>query len=318
MELAVEIGRADWLRLAIEILGVEVGWKNFRDDPSGYRYRVEYFGFNDGISQPFADLNLGPPPPGGGTPRPGGTWDPIAPGELLLGLPDEDGLVQDRPCNATLRNNGTYMAFRSRTRTVIGFRQFVADHDAGALPTQSKFASQMFGRWANGTPIAISPNGPRPYSQQLVAGEINDFRYQRQDPLGQRCPIAAHVRRAKIRATPTIATWSAVTEFGEERFPMAGRKFWKIPDGDGRPRGLLFVALNARIDQQFELLQRSWLNTGEFVGQVGAHRCPVLGNNKGGIEDQFIGPERPAPITNLSRFVKLRGGEYFLCPRSPR
>ena len=60
--------------------------------------------------------------------------------------------------------------------------------------------------------------------------------------------------------------------------------------------------------------QRSWLNTGEFVGQVGAHRCPVVGNNNGDIEDQFIRPERPAAITNLSRFVKLRGGEYFFVP----
>ena len=157
LEFAAQIGQSNWRRLAIEILGVEVGWKNFRDDPSGYRYRVEHFGFNDGISQPFADLNLGPPLPGGGTPRPGGTWDPIAPGELLLGLPDEDGFIQDRPCNATLRNNGTYMAFRKLEQDVIGFRQFVADHDAGALPTRSKVASQFVGRWGNGTPIVVSP-----------------------------------------------------------------------------------------------------------------------------------------------------------------
>ena len=33
---------------------------------------------------------------------------------------------------------------------------------------------------------------------------------------------------APIRATPTIATWFAVIEFGEERFPMAGRKLKKV------------------------------------------------------------------------------------------
>jgi len=51
-------------------------------------YRVEHFGFADGVSQPFAFL--GPqvpfdPPPGGGTPAPNRTWAPLAAGEIRIG-----------------------------------------------------------------------------------------------------------------------------------------------------------------------------------------------------------------------------------------
>jgi len=313
LEHARKIAAASsWETMGLEIVHVEVGWKNCRTDPSGYRYRVEHFGFNDGLSQPFADLRLTPPPAGGGTPKPDGTWDPIAPGEVLLGLPDEDGLIQKSPCNKALRSNGTYLVFRKLEQDVIGFRRFVASQDNGAGPTNSKLASQMLGRWGNGTPIVVSPDGPRSYSSSLADRQINDFRYQG-DPQGRLCPIGAHIRRMNPRDTNNrdLVRRHRILRRG---IAYGGPQMPEDSSGDGLPRGLLFIALNARINQQFEFLQRAWLNTGEFLGQVGAGRCPIVGNNDSRIGDQFVSPDRPAPITNLPRFVKMRGGEYFFVP----
>ena len=305
-----------WAGYGMEILQVEVGWSNSRQDEAGARYRVEHFGFNDGISQPFADLGLGPPPPGGGTARPGNSWDPIALGELLLGYPDEDRVVQQRPASAALRTGATYMAFRKLEQDVVGFRQYIARLDGGAPPERSRLAAQMIGRWGNGTPIALSPSGPRNYAPRTVDDEINNFRYQDTDPHGARCPIGAHIRRANPRDA-------------NDRDEVRRHRIWRRglsyggpllapgSNGDGRRRGALFIALNARLDQQFEFLQRRWLNTGEFIGQVGADRCPLVGNNAGRPGDQFLSPDRPGPITNLPRFVTVRGGDYFFVPSIP-
>lgn len=307
---------ASWTKYGLEILQVEVGWSNYRRDEGGARYRAEHFGFNDGISQPFADIGLGPPPPGGGTARAGGSWDPIALGELLLGYPDEDGLIQQRPANSVLRKGATYMAFRKLEQDVVGFRQFIARMDGGAAPERSRLAAQMIGRWSNGTPLALSPAGRRSYAPQTVQDEINDFRYQETDPEGARCPIGSHVRRANPRDANNRdevrrhRIWRRGLPYGGPLLPPGS-------SGDGRRRGALFIALNARLDQQFEFLQRRWLNGGEFVGQVGAARCPMAGNNAGRLGDQFQSPDRPAPLTHLPRFVTLRGGDYFFMPAIP-
>src|SRR6266566_2148746 len=90
-----------------------------------------------------------------------------------------------------------------------------------------------------------------------------------------------------------------------------------LPDdspGDGKKRGLLFIALNSRIDQQFEFLHAHWMNQGEFLGQAGAGQDPILGAYRGELDDTFVTPSRPGPVTNLTRFVTMRGGDYFFIP----
>ena len=76
----------------------------------------------------------------------------------------------------------------------------------------------------------------------------------------------------------------------------------------------MFVAFNARIDLQFEFLQKQWVNRGEFVGQAGNRKDPIIGANAGAVADQFIIPGHPAPVFNLPRFVAVRGGDYSFAP----
>ena len=57
--------------------------------------------------------------------------------------------------------------------------------------------AQMVGRWPDGAPLVKYPDGPEQFAS--VGSSINDFRYQRDDPFGRRCPIGAHIRRANPR-----------------------------------------------------------------------------------------------------------------------
>jgi Dyp-type peroxidase family len=302
----------------IEVLHTETGVANYRQFASGEIERVEHFGFRDGISQPWIDfgiadtLGLSHPAPGGGTPRQNGQWAPLAPGEFVLGYPDEDGLVQPWPCNRDLQRGGMYMVFRKLEQDVVGFRDFL--RQASPDPAASQLlAAQMFGRWPDGTPLVHSPNGPDGSTAKAPNRSINDFRYERDDPRGLRCPISAHIRRANPRDT------GGRNESRRHRLLRRGITYGGplLPQdspGDGRKRGVLFVALNARIDQQFEFVQSRWLNTGELVGQVGAGRDPITGANEGQLSDSFWSPSRSAPVTNLTRFVTMRGGDYFFVP----
>ncbi|MFO1081313.1 MAG: cytochrome P450 [Reyranellaceae bacterium] len=276
--------------------------------------RIEHFGFRDGISQPFADVELGtprPPPSGGGTPRPGGTWDPIALGELLLGHPDEDGLMQQRPANADLRQNGTYLVFRKLEQDVPGFRRYLREQSGKDGP-DSLLAAQMMGRWPDGTSLVKAAGWPIGARDER---KINDFRYG-EDPRGLRCPLGAHARRSNPRDSNDRdearrhRIWRRSLTYGGDFLPYDS-------PGDGRPRGLLFVSLCARIDQQFEFLQTRWLNSGEFIGQAGLGRCPITGANGGAVGDSFAVAGRPAPYCRQPRFVTVRGGDYFFVPSLP-
>lgn len=277
-------------------------------------HRIEHFGFRDGVSQPYAGADLGtprPPPPGGGTARPGGTWDPVALGELLLGHRDEDGLMQARPANEDLRRNGTYMVFRKLEQDVVGFRRYLGEH-GGQTGSESVLAAQMMGRWPDGTSLVKATNWPTDTASDRT---VNDFRYATEDPRGLRCPLGAHVRRVNPRdsnnrdETRRHRIWRRSITYGDF-LP------YNAP-GDGKSRGLLFVSMCARIDQQFEFLQTRWLNTGEFIGQAGIGRCPVTGANTGDVQDSFAVPGRVAPHTNLPRLVKTLGGDYFFVPSLP-
>lgn len=275
-----------------EVMHVEVGRANYRDG-----YTVEHFGFRDGISQPFVDI--GKQSPTGGA--------PTKHGELLLGYEGEQGSIpQLLPVNKRLRDNGTYMVFRKLEQDVIAFRDFVKEHGD---QKPERLAAQMVGRWRNGSPLVLDPEGPSPVSDQT----INKFDFLTEDPKGLVCPIGAHIRRSNPRKTN-----DREDEAKRHRLFRRGISYGEpLPDdatSNGTPRGLFFISLQARIDRQFEFVQGRWLNGGEFAGQAGAHLDPLTGSHDRRVRDAFHPAGRRAPITCLPRFVTLRGGDYFFVP----
>ena len=83
-------------------------------------------------------------------------------------------------------------------------------------------------------------------------------------------------------------------------------------DDDGADRGLMFAFVGARLDRQFEFVQREWINDGKFIGAP-AERDPLIGVQDGG---EFTIPKRPIRrrLRGLPDFVVNRGGEYCFMP----
>jgi len=302
--------------VGLEVVHVELGQDPYDVDESTGRTvplpsRQEHFGFVDGVSQPFLDMGLGDPPAGGGTPARNGSWAPVAPGEIVLSEPDEDGDVHRLPISADLRRGSTFLIFRKLEQDVFAFRTYLAQQCPGDRAAQQSLAAQFVGRWQNGTPLVLSPDAPRA-PQDDPAG-LNDFRYAADDPNGSKCPLGAHVRRANPRDLGGLNDVSRhrILRLG---ISYGGPRLADAVPSDGEPRGLLFVAANARIDLQFELIQSRWINGGEILGQAGLGRCPLTGAHSGKIQDSFLPVNASSPVTQLPRFVITRGGDYFFAP----
>jgi deferrochelatase/peroxidase EfeB len=83
---------------------------------------------------------------------------------------------------------------------------------------------------------------------------------------------------------------------------------------DHQERGLVFVALNANIERQFEFVQQAWISAPSFAGLYD-EADPLLGGRT-----QTAGVFS-MPEADLRRrrqgvlpHVKVQGGEYFFLP----
>ncbi|MGH0029360.1 MAG: cytochrome P450 [Myxococcota bacterium] len=256
------------------------------------RWRIEPFGFRDGIGQPA--LRTGE---AGEDPQ-----DPerLAPGEFVLGLPSEadgDLDVPIPPPDADsaaaearrIERHGSYMVFRKIEQFPRAFRRFVRDHSVGGRD-RKQLKTEMVGRWKNGAVYRGESRAPRPSVE-------DEFRY---DDACVRVPRGAHIRRANPRSDLDARLL--------KRHRILRRA---LPYRDGDQEGLLFVCFNARIDDQFELIQSQWLNGGNFSGfpsdRIDAIASSSVGTRRVMRSDgKYIDFEEP-----LSR---VRGGEYLLVP----
>jgi Dyp-type peroxidase family len=287
-----------------------------RDSETGVVAR-EHFGFADGLAQPSIDAEAAHEPgkkvgptarDGQGTPRARGRWKPLAPGEFVLGYPDEAGIVEQRPADP-LRLNGSYLVLRKLRQNVALFTRFLLNA-AGGRPEEAKLlAAKIIGRWPDGTPIVRSPEPP----EAIPDGEepANDFRYS-EDPYGVRCPIGAHIRRANPR--DGLGFSGRLTS--RHRLIRRGMPYGPPPVDpaveDGLERGLMFVCYQASIERQFEVVQGRWLADGDAFG-LGEDKDFLLGG-----EDPsgklVIHGARPRLLSPRRSFVVNRGGGYFFAP----
>lgn len=300
--------------------------------------RKEHFGFKDGISQPVIE----------GSPkanRKGKKWwrnaDPddgkeltreekyihlVKPGEFVLGYENErrTSITNAYPPEDTkttgaqdIRRNGSYLVFRQLEQDVSAFNDFVAqsaklvygnDDDTA----KGEIAARLVGRTRDGHPL-----GPMNGSQ----GEPprNDFLYYFEDRFGMACPIGAHIRRANPRDTIGPDADTALRLSKMHRIIRRGRPYGEGISASDKPadqrgsRGISFIALNADIAGQFEMIQHSWLNNMHFGGlhagvdPFGHLSCPgdviVIQDRP---TNHYIGRPRP--------FVRVRGGAYFFLP----
>lgn len=307
------------------------------------RYDPEPFGFADGISQPLIQ----------------GTYKAeraeahplhvVAPGEFVLGYPDNRGNLPPGPCMPAIHDpanmlsvqcpdptcatndvnlardlgrNGTFLVVRQLEQDVDGFHAYCAreasqlqDRDRLLPPyhvTPEFIGAKMVGRWQNGAPLVRSP-----YSQSHAPAiiEENAFLPGFEDPEGLRCPFGAHIRRANPRDSLNPGSTDQVAISNRHRVLRVGRKY---EPGPGQNPGILFMCLNGDLERQFEFVQQTWLN-GNVISlscptNLIGERDPVLSN--GEPNSGFTIPSRDGPVklSPLPRFVTMRGGGYFFMP----
>lgn len=275
----------------------------------------EHFGYTDGMGNPDIAGVPGKKQAGGGKIVGKNTWAPIAPGEFILGYADEAGEVAPTPRPARLFRNGTFMVFRKLEQNVASFRKWAHEEGSRFPGGAAQFKAKLCGRWPDGTPVELSPDQPDPAIATDPSKNLN-FRYG-DDPLGERCPLGSHIRRANPRDATGFGGMLSNRHRVIRRGVMYGDFLPETVDTDDGSRGLLFIAFNASIERQFEFVQQNWMNFGnDFL--LGNDRDPIIGNRDGGDNKVVIQGDgngrAPWLSASLPTFVTTRGGDYFFMP----
>lgn len=288
---------------------------------------VEHFGFTDGHAQPSID------------PAQQGRIYPnlVHLGEILLGHDNEADRASDvqpqgaRASVAALLHNGSFLVVRKLRQDVRALDRAV-DEAVAENPGLDRegVLAKMMGRWPGSHPRSGLPLLP-------VKGGANDFSYEL-DAQGLHCPVHAHIRRANPRS-----------EVPAEIAPMPGRRTARLTrrsmpygpryvsepaeDEDAerrreaerdKERGLVFMAYNASIGEQFEVVQR-WLSGGNSSGGYSNQSDPFLGVPESGRQRsfRFVDGERTVRMTldgapglgnEPEPLVRVEWGAYFFAP----
>lgn len=306
----------------LSVVHVEEG--RARVDEPGH----EHFGFRDGISQPGIRGFTEPQNPdddGQGLPGQDLLW----PGEFLIGHPRQAGVGGGDEPGRIARggpewtDDGSFLVFRRLTQDVPGFHAFVREVADRHGMTEDLAGAKVVGRYKSGAPLTttgLQDRDPGPGDPASLTPErINDFEFEG-DFDGSQVPLAAHIRKTYPRDQPT-------DDGGEEDTQTHRLLRRGIPFGTSytagaaaRPsfpddRGLLFLAYQWSIEQQFEHVQRRWVNDPDFP-EDDAGQDPVIAQSPA--TGAFaLGPDRADHVALMQRFVTTTGGEYFFQPSIP-
>jgi Dyp-type peroxidase family len=335
----------DRLRTLLQATG---GGVNEVNEQHGHRpsSSKEPFGFLDGISQPFIERSPRHPGANEWVVQTGefvlGYLNGYNEYPLSPGVPtdcDVDDLLPPFPEGGIagwkdLGRHGTFMVYRKLAQDVAGFWNTMAANAArdssGAPDTADmvRLAAKCVGRWPSGAPLTLTSDKDDP-ALGRDAQRNNNFLYQATDEAGLRCPLGAHVRRAnprdsRIYEDPQEAVITSnrhrilrrAVSFGNDLFPRDDVELGRIPrdlHDDGEERGIHFLAINASIRRQFELIQTTWCNSGSFNGLFN-DKDPIIGNNDGAGRMTIQSPAIRRTVLHIPRLVRPRGGGYFFLP----
>lgn len=244
---------------------------------NGKRSIHEHFGYADGDGQP--ELNVE-----GQKARPDPfDFNRIHAGELLLGHDNAADVARRKMAPATdpadaarLRwlANGSFLVVRK-------YRQFVDRLQYAVTATATEMQQQLRGKAsvAEYEEIVYAKlMGRDREGEPLVrakSGTLNNFLYDT-DPEGRACPLRAHIRRAHPRLPAGAIA----------RPPRLMRRSMSYGGPKSVDRGLVFMAYNASLGEQFEVVQR-WLAGGNSTGVSSAESCPIVGVPENGLPRQF-------------------------------
>jgi deferrochelatase/peroxidase EfeB len=287
--------------------------------PRGNRPVREPFGFIDGISQPVIR----------GTNR----WfarrnenDVIAPGEIILGYPDNLGYVAPAPDSRLFPGrNGTFLVARQLEQDPESFERFL-DDTTRVIASDPRcpginrawirewIAAKMVGRWREDGSSLVRHPSPPGTPGRITVEKDNDFLFGVEDPDGLRCPFGAHIRRANPRDTFEPGSQVQIGITNRHRILRVGRKYHGGDNGCENP-GLLFMCVNSDIEGQFEFLQQTYVLGSDFHG-LQNENDPICGHHVNTPQQTMSIPTTSGSmrIAIMRDFVTMRGGGYFFLP----
>jgi hypothetical protein len=276
-----------------------------------------HFGYRDSIDNPELGWPVDPAGPAGQMKS-----DPGEANNFLIGYPEAGSAFHPGPLSGPageFAKDGCYNAFRVLHQDVRAFDQFLADTAPmvvaaiGGSENDAKewLAAKLVGRWRNGSPLVLSPDGP-----ELATSGATDFLYMRDDGDGLKCPFSAHTRVANPRDQPVYDGESPVPRLIRRGVPYGAPP--ARPNYDGE-RGLVGLFLCGALAGQFEMLY-SWMNTNGFSAKFapGLNTQDALLANRGAAGDPSftiaIAKDMKIKIPSLPQFIVTRGTAYCLLP----
>ena len=281
----------------VQILAVQpMGHQRETSGPYSGQIR-EHFGFIDGISQP----NLSSQPNINSD-----KWNnEAAIGDVLVGHTNS----YDDPAYAPYRrgsllDNSTFLVIRKLRQDVQALHE--------TLPTGVKQRDQvlakMMGRSKNGKPL-------------VRATGQNDFTYDN-DTNGDKCPIHSHVRRTNPREVKPIIGDDRPGTIHVPRIVRRGMSYGPKVTASNQEaeRGLMFMAYNASLAEQFEIVQR-WISGGNATGGYSGQSDPFMGVPEAGrkrtfryVQDGKVMRQDLDDANDPKPIVKLEWGLYLFVP----
>ncbi|WP_461511649.1 Dyp-type peroxidase [Rhizobium mongolense] len=227
-----------------------------------------------------------------------------------------------------LGRNGTFLVIRQLAQYVDVFNAYVEDAakryahhpavpdrlDPALLPEW--IGAKMVGRWKDGSSLVRYPHRPATAKQEENGFRPdNEFLPGAEDPLGERCPLGAHIRRSNPRDSLAPGSKDELSIVNRHRILRVGRAFDANGAGDPEEEkpGLLFMCLNADIERQFEFIQQTWATAWQFHG-LENEVDPITGRGGGMGRLTIPSPRGPLNLTGIKDFVRMRGGAYLFMP----
>jgi Dyp-type peroxidase family len=265
--------------------------------------------------------------------------------------PGEDPLENPKRAAPPWAKNGSFLVFRRLRQDVGLFHRFLNATAKRLGVSPDLLGARLVGRWTSGAPTVIAandddfkladddcrnnnfefdadePDDSKPTTHPQTAQDCHHVPEETpNDPQGLHCPFAGHIRKAYPRNDRS----KSVRQLGEKstqthRLLRRGIPFGEVsastfsaPAEDTVDRGLLFLAYQVSIVDQFEFVTQNWVNNADFKVK-GAGFDPIIGQNdqpKDKRKRAFAVnlPKGRQTITSHEEWVIPTGGGYFFAP----